>query len=358
MHSDVFVPNKGALSMMFARGSLLRGVDVLGNVSANGKLSAIPLRQNGIQGIFGSQTKGNALFSGMVLHFPLHGHFSVSDGHCLYAYIHEVSPQGGWYCGVPLASQSVIRIFPGELGDIMLGAYSRVSIMVLPWQEGEGRHEVDEKEAVERNPLSRILELTESNPLKAHWEHLFDWISGEKSDIPPAAYEGRIISSMLEANYQRHAFISAEEQLGPLHTRHINYPTFRCAIDFMRSNFQRDIYVDEVAGACKVSVRSLRYAFENMIGISPNRYLFLLRLCEAHRRLTSPLARMRSIKSVALGCGFWNVSRFANSYRRMFGEYPSDTVSKHGNASQRQAHEACIASEQWSLPWKSGITSN
>jgi AraC family ethanolamine operon transcriptional activator len=83
-----------------------------------------------------------------------------------------------------------------------------------------------------------------------------------------------------------------------------------------------------MCNAAEVSERALRYAFEDMLGISPNRYLSMLRLCTACRSLAASDVSRRSVKSVALSCGLWDLSRFADSYRRVFGELPHDTLMR------------------------------
>jgi AraC family ethanolamine operon transcriptional activator len=97
---------------------------------------------------------------------------------------------------------------------------------------------------------------------------------------------------------------------------------------FMRINLRNDIYINEMCHAAEVSERALRYAFDDLLGISPNRYLTMLRLCTACRSLASSDVSRRSVKSVALSCGLWDLSRFADSYRRVFGELPHDTLMR------------------------------
>jgi AraC family ethanolamine operon transcriptional activator len=96
----------------------------------------------------------------------------------------------------------------------------------------------------------------------------------------------------------------------------------------MRRNLRRDIYITELCNAAGVSERALRYAFDDLLGVSPNRYLSMLRLCTACKNLTLSDASRRSVKSVALSCGLWDLSRFADHYRRVFGERPRDTLMR------------------------------
>ena len=58
-------------------------------------------------------------------------------------------------------------------------------------------------------------------------------------------------------------------------------------IPYMRANLRRDIYSQELCQAAGASERGLRYAFDDLLGIPPNRYLAMLRLCTAHRSLVT-----------------------------------------------------------------------
>lgn len=45
----------------------------------------------------------------------------------------------------------------------------------------------------------------------------------------------------------------------------------------------------------------------------------------ANRSLAGDASR-HSVKSIALNCGLWDLSKFAGKYRQLFGELPSDTL--------------------------------
>lgn len=110
--------------------------------------------------------------------------------------------------------------------------------------------------------------------------------------------------------------------------RRTHYLILQRTEHFMRANLRRDIYINEMCNAAGVSERALRYAFDDLLATSPNRYLSLLRLCTACRSLSLADASRRSVKSVALSCGLWDLSRFADNYRRVFGELPRDTLMR------------------------------
>ncbi len=86
----------------------------------------------------------------------------------------------------------------------------------------------------------------------------------------------------------------------------------------------------------------LEYPAENLRRLthcSP-RYLSLLRLCVAYRNLVNADASSRSVKSVALSCGMWDLSRFAEHYRQTFGELPRATLSRVLEAPMRELDTA------------------
>jgi AraC family ethanolamine operon transcriptional activator len=60
----------------------------------------------------------------------------------------------------------------------------------------------------------------------------------------------------------------------------------------------------------------------------------MLRLCTACRSLSSADAGRRSVKAIALSCGLWDLSRFAENYRRVFGELPRDTLMRQSGSAE------------------------
>ena len=74
-----------------------------------------------------------------------------------------------------------------------------------------------------------------------------------------------------------------------------------------------------------VSVRKLNYCFQDVLGISPNKYHKMLRLNGAHRDLMRPSAN-GSVQDIAAKWGFWHLSQFARDYKRQFKVLPSETL--------------------------------
>ena len=95
------------------------------------------------------------------------------------------------------------------------------------------------------------------------------------------------------------------------------------ARDLVTANLGRAFTVAGMSQSLGVSERVLNYAFRDTLGISPLQYIQVQKL-HAVRRLLK-----RSDMSVSDAChlfGFNTPSRFARHYKRLFGEFPSETI--------------------------------
>ena len=99
----------------------------------------------------------------------------------------------------------------------------------------------------------------------------------------------------------------------------------RRAEEFIEAHAAEPIKIRDVIEACGCSGSLLHRAFQRHRGYTPNQFLASQRLEAARRRLLSP-SQHDTVTSVALDCGFAHLSRFAERYKRRFGEYPSNTL--------------------------------
>lgn len=84
----------------------------------------------------------------------------------------------------------------------------------------------------------------------------------------------------------------------------------------------------ELCRVAGVSQRTLEYGFCDLLGVTPVRYLKVLRLNRVRQRLIKRTPECETVTSVALRFGFVDLGRFAGEYRRLFGERPSDTLRR------------------------------
>ena len=254
------------------------------------------------------------------------GRFMLPLDWCLLGCLQAVDPESSWCHGVPLASGNIVSVMPEGVTEFALGAGSRVTFVLVPLKRFQ------ERAAAQR--LGGLLEEAAGVPVLSNRPHipLQAYYNGLHERIRQGEVGGDEIDAMLDAHVKEVVTNGAPERAGCNRSRRARYLIFRRAEDMMYANLRRHIYMQELCDAAGVSERALRYAFEELVGISPVRYLSMLRLCEACRSLSSADAGRKSVKSIALSCGLWDLSRFADSYRKVFGELPSETLMR-GNYS-------------------------
>ena len=108
----------------------------------------------------------------------------------------------------------------------------------------------------------------------------------------------------------------------PAHAREL---AVRRSLDLIDAANREPVSVVDLCRAAGVSRRTLEYAFRERFELSPKAYMLV-------RRLDGVRAELRqnhdgqSITCIANDWGFNHLSRFAASYRRQFGELPSQTM--------------------------------
>lgn len=100
----------------------------------------------------------------------------------------------------------------------------------------------------------------------------------------------------------------------------------RRAIDYIQAHAAS---LPTMAELCKISYlseRSLEYGFREYVGVTPIRYLRLVRLNGARQELLAASSKVDKVIDIALNWGFLELGRFAGEYRQLFHELPSETL--------------------------------
>ncbi|MGJ4954667.1 AraC family transcriptional regulator [Bradyrhizobium sp. HKCCYLRH2015] len=133
--------------------------------------------------------------------------------------------------------------------------------------------------------------------------------------------EQALIVSFLSAH--RHNF----SELLKRGERDVTPRIVRLAEEYIEASWDRAITIEELASQTGVSVRALYAAFKKSRGYSPMAFAKTVRLRRAKQMLSLPNQRT-SVSAVAFNCGFGNLGHFARDYRDVFGELPSETLSR------------------------------
>jgi AraC-like DNA-binding protein len=100
----------------------------------------------------------------------------------------------------------------------------------------------------------------------------------------------------------------------------------RTCEDYTLDLEERRPYLSELCAIANVSERTLQYAFQDIMGMSPLTYLHRLRLHRARDDLRRADSGSTSVTDVAMNWGFWHFGEFSRAYRNCFGELPSRTL--------------------------------
>ena len=111
----------------------------------------------------------------------------------------------------------------------------------------------------------------------------------------------------------------------------------RQAEDHLRSNLDGLVSITKLCAATGVSERTLRNAFDHVIGVPPNAYLRAVRLSRVRTELEQSSPSQSAITAVAMRWGFVHLSRFSQDYKRFFGELPSETLRRSRTRNKRLA---------------------
>jgi len=112
----------------------------------------------------------------------------------------------------------------------------------------------------------------------------------------------------------------------PDHHRHYRVPVMRRFEQVLKENPDDPLHIPEICAAIGVAERTLRLHCMEYLGMSPRRYLWLRRMNLARRALALADPAKTTVTEIATAQGFWELGRFALTYRRLFGESPSATL--------------------------------
>jgi AraC family ethanolamine operon transcriptional activator len=107
-----------------------------------------------------------------------------------------------------------------------------------------------------------------------------------------------------------------------------HYRLVREVRQYLLQNQEETITVVNLCQRFQISRRTLQYAFQDVMGMSPNAYLRTLRLNGVRRCLRDPNSGVTSVQQAAADWGFWHLSQFARDYQGLFGELPSQCLKR------------------------------
>jgi transcriptional regulator GlxA family with amidase domain len=96
----------------------------------------------------------------------------------------------------------------------------------------------------------------------------------------------------------------------------------------LRKSVDRRVTLSDLCAEIGVAVRTLRMCCHEFLGVSPMRYLLLRRLTKARAALRRADPSAASVASIARDHQFFELGRFAATYRAAFGEAPLTSLQR------------------------------
>lgn len=278
-----------------------------------------------------SEVVGESIFCNIETDFSFRGRFTIPADWCVIGCLQHTTKASGCN-GTPVSSGTAFTILPNGISEFVFGAGSHVVLMLVPLRKIQLKFarlvHPDVEIPARMLALFSLSSTQQGTTLSAHYEKVHQHLIHDQRSVRSDPVIEKEIDTLLENHLLAGLSAQADDRPQCSRGRRAHYQIVQRAEQYMRGNMRRVIYLDELCAAAGVSERALRYAFDDLLGLSPNRYLSMLRLCTAFRALSVADASRRSVKSVALSCGLWDLSRFADHYRHTFGELPRDTLMR------------------------------
>ena len=94
---------------------------------------------------------------------------------------------------------------------------------------------------------------------------------------------------------------------------------------FIENNIDQSLKIKDIYSHVETSERNLRYIFNDLAELSPKKFIKYLKLNKARKDLINPTDNS-TIKDIANRWGFTHSGQFADDYKKLFGELPSQTL--------------------------------
>lgn len=98
--------------------------------------------------------------------------------------------------------------------------------------------------------------------------------------------------------------------------------------EYIHDHSTEPVTSEELCRIAGCSKRTLEYSFQDYFGVSPKFYLKIIRLNHINKELKKSDRMQVKITDIANKWDFWHMGQFAADYQYLFGELPSETLSK------------------------------
>ena len=98
--------------------------------------------------------------------------------------------------------------------------------------------------------------------------------------------------------------------------------------EFIEAHQREPLQVKDLCKVANVSERTLQRVFKHYYGVGPKQFIKSQRLYGLHRELRAAAPAVSGVETLARYWGYWHIGQLARDYRYLFGELPSETLSR------------------------------
>jgi AraC-like DNA-binding protein len=157
-----------------------------------------------------------------------------------------------------------------------------------------------------------------------------DWLINELLPSPDALAQPLItgrVARMLAATVLASFPTTTTGGPHPAERRDATPAVLHRALAYIENHAHLDITLADLAGATRVSTRTVQHTFRRHLDTTPTAYLRRVRLDRAHRDLrAADPTRGDTVTAIAHRWGFLNTGRFTTTYRSAYGHPPRHTL--------------------------------
>jgi AraC family ethanolamine operon transcriptional activator len=262
---------------------------------------------------------------------------SVDKGLLAYSVI---GPQAyGTVNGLPIGTHRLLRVNPDCQAELVVEAgYESVAVLLSPTVLAT---HLIERHREENHFAPHGIELLHTNGINAR--RFFDWgkhLTSTAAHNPGLFNDHKDMRAAVQTELLEMLLAALDTSTVTQHTRsHHNRQArnrvVKLAEDFALAQTEDRLCVTDLCLATGVSERTLQYAFQEVMGMSPLAYLTRLRLHRVRKALRTGTYGATTVSAQALKWGFWHFGDFSRAYKDCFGELPSESL-------RQKPPDACI----------------
>jgi len=258
------------------------------------------------------------------LHFKLQIEGPMAPGCVAVVVVHKSN--GTSICGVPLEDNMLLTIPVGSTleGVVMPGfSYAGFSLPASGWVSAQLAATGTATDPAAGPVAARRLPCASFERIRASLDRTVAGLRAAADGETPSAIS-QLVSDYLEILAGACGDLAGSSFSTSLST--VNHMReVRRAQEWIHAHIDEDIRVTQICDALRTSRRQLEYSFRHTLDVSPQEFIRALRLNKVREALKARGAKDVSVTQIAFDHGITHLGRFAASYRRLFGELPSQT---------------------------------